>query len=65
MTTRSQKRKAVGKLVSAGQETPLNGNIQSENPVAGTSKSPKVRTENLKEKNLLLGKRFYLTLQKS
>ena len=27
----------------------MGGNNQSENPVAGTSKSPKVRTENLEE----------------
>ena len=49
MTTRSKKRKAVEELVSVDQETPLSGNIQSENPGVGTSKSPKVRTENLEE----------------
>ena len=54
MTTRSQKRKAVEEMVSVDQETPLSGNSQSENPVVGTSKSPKVRTEILEEKNLHL-----------
>ena len=49
MTTISQKRKAVEELVSVDQETPLNGNNQSENPVAGRSKSPKVQTENLEK----------------
>ena len=47
-TTRSQKRKAVAKreeLVFVDQETPLSENNQTKNPVVGTSKSPKVRTE--------------------
>ena len=51
MTTRSQRRrKAVEELISVDQETPVSENHQSENPVVGTSKSPKVRTENLEEK---------------
>ena len=49
MTTRRQKRKAVEELVSVDQETPLSGNNWNENPVAGTSKSPQVGTENLEE----------------
>ena len=65
MTTRRQKRKAVEELVSVDQETPLRGNNQSENPVAGTSESPQVGTENLEEIKLLLERRFYLTSQKS
>ena len=63
MTTRSQKAKAVEELVSFVQEIPLGGNNQSENPVAGTSKSPKVRAENLEEIKYTFGKEisFYLT----
>ena len=48
-TTRSQKRKTVEQLVSKYQELPLSGNNQNENPVAGTSKSPKVQTADLEE----------------
>ena len=47
MITRSQKRRAVVQLISIEQEAPLSGNDQNENPVAGTSKSPKVQAENL------------------
>ena len=65
MTTTSQKKKTVEELVSVNQETDLSANNLSENPVAGTSKSPKVRTKNLEGKNLLLKKRLYLTSQKS
>ena len=54
MTTRSQKRKAVEELVSAEIETPLAGNSQNANPVAGSSKSPKVQTENLEKMNSAL-----------
>ena len=46
MTNRSQKRKAVEELAAVDQETTLSRNNQSEKPVAGTSKSPKARTEN-------------------
>ena len=49
MITRSQKKKAVEELVSAEIETPLSGNGQNINPVAGTSKSPELHTENLEE----------------
>ena len=49
MTTRSRKRNAVGQFVSFDQETPLSGNDQNEKPVAGTSKSLKVQTENLEK----------------
>ena len=49
MTTRSQKRKAVEELVSTEIETPLPESSQSLNPVVGTSKSPKVSSENLEE----------------
>ena len=47
MTTRSQKRKAVEELVSTEIETPVPEISLSENPVAGTSKSPRVISENL------------------
>ena len=49
MTTRSQKRKAVEELVSAEIETPILETSQNLNPVVGTSKSPRVLTENLEE----------------
>ena len=49
MTTRSQKRKAVEELVSTEIETPIPETSQNLNPVAGTSKSPRVLTENLEE----------------
>ena len=64
MTTRNQKRKAVEKLVSVDQETPLSGNNQSENLVAGTSKSPKFRTENLEEMKSTLRKKVLSDLTK-
>ena len=49
MTTRSQKRKAVEELVSTEIEIPIPETNQILNPVAGTSKSPRVLTENLEE----------------
>ena len=49
MTTRSQKRKAAEELVSTEVETPLPEISQNENPVAGTSKSPRVISENLED----------------
>ena len=49
MTTRSQKRKAVEEPVSVEIGTPIPENSQTLNPVAGTSKSPRVLTENLEE----------------
>ena len=49
MTTRSQKRKAVEELVSTEIETQIPATSQNLNPVAGTSKSPRVLTENLEE----------------
>ena len=48
MTTRSRKRKAAEDLVSTEIETPLPEISQNENPVAGTSKSPRIISENLK-----------------
>ena len=49
MTTRSQKEKAVEELVSTEMETPITEANQNLNPVAGSSKSPRVITENLEE----------------
>ena len=49
MTTRSQKRKAVEELVSAEIVTPMPECNQNSNPIAGTSKSPRVTAENLEE----------------
>ena len=56
LEARKEKRKAVEKLVSAEIETPLAGSSQSINPVAGTSKPPKVHTENLEEMKFTLRK---------
>ena len=64
MTARSQKRKAVEELAFADQEIPLSRNNQSENPVHGTSKSPKVQTENLEEVKATLGKEILSDLTK-
>ena len=49
MTTRSQKRKAAEELISTEIETSLPENTPSVNPVAGTSKSPKITSDNLEE----------------
>ena len=49
MTTRSHKRKAVEELISTEIETPIPETSQNLNPVAGTSKSPRILTENLEE----------------
>ena len=49
MTTRSQKRKTIEELVSTEIETPIPEANQNLNPVAGTSKSPRILTENLEE----------------
>ena len=64
MTTRSQKRKAVEELVTAEIETHLAGNSQNINPVAGTSKSPKVHPENLEEMKSTLRKEIISDLTK-
>ena len=64
MTTKSQKRKAVNELVSAKIETPLTGNSQSIDPVLGTSKSPKVHTENLEQMKSFLRKEIMSDLTK-
>ena len=47
MTTRSQKRKAVAELVSEDFETPVFENNSTENLIAGSSKNPRIETENL------------------
>ena len=58
MTTRSQTKKAVTELSSGGEfETSTAENIQTENLIAGPSKSPKVQPENLQEIKALLRKR--------
>ena len=49
MTTRSQKRKAVAELVSGDFETPVVENNSTENLIAGSSKNPRMETENLEE----------------
>ena len=64
MTTRSQKRKAVEELVSTEIETPITETSQSLNPVAGTSKSPRVLTENLEEIKSSLRKEIMSDLTK-
>ena len=64
MTTRSQKRKAVEELVSTEMETPITEANQNLNPVVGTSKSPKVITENLEEIKSSLRKEIMSDLSK-
>ena len=64
MTTRSQKRKAVDELVSTEIEIPMPEASQNLNPVAGTSKSPRVPTENLEEIKSSLRKEIMSDLTK-
>ena len=64
MTTRSQKRKAVEELVFTEMETPIPGTNQNLNPVAGTSKSPRVLAENLEEIKSSLRKEIMSDLTK-
>ena len=64
MTTRSQKRKAVEELVSTEMETPIAEVNQNLNPVAGSSKSPRVNTENLEEIKSSLRKEIMSDLTK-
>ena len=64
MTTRSQKRKAAEELISTEIETSLPENTSSVNPVAGTSKSPKVSADNLEEIKLSLRKEIMSDLTK-
>ena len=64
MTTRSHKRIAVEELVSTEIETPLPEASQNSNPVAGTSKSPRVLTENLEEIKSSLRKEIMSDLTK-
>ena len=64
MTTRSQKKNAVEELVSTEIETPIPETNQNLNPVAGTSKSPKVLTENLEEIKSSLRKEIMSDLTK-
>ena len=53
MTTRSQKRKAIEELVSTEIETPIPEANQNLNPATGTSKSPRILTENLEIRSSL------------
>ena len=64
MTTRSQKRKVVEELVSTEIETPIPETSQNLNPVVGTSKSPRVLTENLNEIKSSLRKEIMSDLTK-
>ena len=64
MTTGSQKRKAVEELVSTEIETPIPETNQNLNPVAGTSKFPRVLTENLEEIKYSLRKEIMSDLTK-
>ena len=64
MTTRSQKRKAVEELVSTEMETPIAEVNQNLNPVAGSSKSPRIITENLEEIKSSLRKEIMSDLTK-
>ena len=64
MTTRSQKRKAVEELVSTEMETPITEVNQNLNPVVGSSKSPRVISENLEEIKSSLRKEIMSDLTK-
>ena len=64
MTTRSQKRKAVEELVSTEMETPITEGNQNLNPVVGSSKSPRVISENLEEIKSSLRKEIMSDLTK-
>ena len=64
MTTRSQKRKAVEELVSAEIETPMPETSENLNPVVGTSKSPRVLSENPEEIKFSLRKEIMSDLTK-
>ena len=64
MTTRSQKRKAVEELFSTEIETPIPETSQNLNPVAVTSKFPRVLTENLEEIKSSLRKEIMSDLTK-
>ena len=64
MTTRSQKRKAAEELISTEIETSLPENTPSVNPVAGTSKSPKITSDNLEEIKSSLRKEIMSDLTK-
>ena len=64
MTTRSQKINAVEELVSTEIKTPIPETSENLNPVAGTSKSPRVLTENLEEIKSSLRKEIMSDLTK-
>ena len=64
MTARSQKRKVVEELVSTEIETPIPETSQNLNPVARTTKSPRVLTENLEEIRSSLRKEIMSDLSK-
>ena len=64
MTTRSQKRKAVAELVSGDFETSVTENSPSENPVASSSKVPRIEPESLTEIKTSLRKEIMSDLTK-
>ena len=64
MTTRSQKRKAAEELISTEIETPLPENTTGENPIVGTSKSPRVTTDSLENIKSVLRKEIMSDLTK-
>ena len=64
MTTRSQRRKAVADLVSGDFEAFVAENIQSENLIAGPSKTLRVEPENLDETETSLRKKIVSDLAK-
>ena len=64
MTIRSQKRKAVAELVSEEFEASVAENIQSENLIAGPSKTLRVEPENLDEIKTISRKEIISNLTK-
>ena len=56
MTIRRQKRKAIEQLISGEFETSVVEDNNSENLIAGPSKSPKLSPENLDEIKMFSGR---------
>ena len=64
MTTRSQKRKTIAELVSGAFEVSVPENSPSENPVASSSKVPRVEPESLVEMKNISKKKLMSDLTK-
>ena len=65
MFTSSQKRKTVAELAPSDFDALIAENNQAENPVAGSSKAPKIQPKKLAEIKTCLRKQFLSDLTKS